>query len=79
METGAAALTAMKKVYAELITGGEEMRENFEKAIDAGHIGGRLKDREQYQQGAFCSTFCRRVKADMIPEYIKKAWRKSQN
>jgi putative ATP-dependent endonuclease of OLD family len=77
METGKEALHTMKKVYAELILGGDEMRENFEKALDDGDYWAALtKIENNISKGRFAQRLSDELTVKMIPRYIKKGIKK---
>lgn len=61
----------LKKVYKELKSGGDEMQENFEEAIDAEDYWLALKKIEgNISKGRFAQRLADNLTAELVPSYI---------
>ena len=68
------AIELFKLIYSELILGGDEMKDNFEKALDEGDLWGALgKIEANVGKGRFAQRLAGKVTKRMIPNYVKKA------
>jgi len=72
-ETTAAGINIIKKVYSELILGGEKMQKNFDDALDSGEFWSALKKIESnISKGRFAQRLAGNLIPELIPEYVKE-------
>jgi len=68
------AIKLFKSIYSDLILGGDEMKENFENALDEGDLWGALSKIEaNVGKGRFAQRLAGQIAERIIPGYVKKA------
>jgi putative ATP-dependent endonuclease of OLD family len=71
-ETNEDGIAIIKKVYAELILGGDKMQKNFEEALDSREYWSALKKIESnISKGRFAQRLAGYLTLSLIPKYIK--------
>ncbi|MCV9926252.1 AAA family ATPase [Flavobacterium sp. LS1R49] len=71
-ETSAHGKSLIKKIYGELILGGDQMQKNFDEALDAVDYWSALKKIESnISKGRFAQRLAGNLTEELIPKYIK--------